>query len=393
MVRLCLASIVAVSVAACDGDDDRGAPATTFTVPPGTHPPGPTTPLPDGMHLRELVEPAPVEAAGFCQGHTLLGLPLARLRVDLDGMAATGAKWLRMDFDWSHVQRLGPDSYDWSSIDMVVREAHARGLEVIALLAYTPEWARPRGAPDKHPPLDPDRFAVYASEAAKRYGPLGVRVWEIWNEPNVSDFWAPRPDPEGYAALLTRATAAIRAVDPGATIISGGLAPAADRSDGMQVRDRTFLARLYAAGAGDAFDVVGLHTYSFPVLPTEPVDWNAFASAPLLHRVMEANGDGDKRVWATEMGAPTGGSRGVTEEHQAQTVRVAYEAWTRHEFAGPLIWFAWRDEGPDTTNQAQTFGLVRHDGSPKPAHASFVETMRSLREAAADTEGATEPEG
>lgn len=374
---------------ACNGDDSRAGPTTTFTVPPGTDPPGSTTPLPDGMSLR--VGPPAVEIAGFCQGHTLLGLPLAQLRVDLDGMAATGAKWLRMDFDWSHVQRVGPDGYDWSAIDAVVREAHARSLEVIALLAYTPDWARPPGAPDKHPPLDPDRFAVYASEAVKRYAPLGVKVWEIWNEPNVADFWAPRPDPEGYAALLTRAAAAIRAVDPEATILSGGLAPAADRSDGTQIRDRTFLARLYEAGAGGAFDAVGLHPYSFPVLPTETVDWNTFTAAPLLYGVMEANGDRDKQIWATEMGAPTVGPRSVSEERQADSVRLAYETWTRHDFAGPLLWFAWRDEGPDTTNQAQTFGLVRHDGSPKPAHTAYVETMRSLREAAAGTDDGTAP--
>lgn len=377
-----VAVVAAVALGACDGGDAHRGASTTFTVPPGTGAPGSTTPPPGRMERPAPAEPAPVDAAGFSQGHTLLGLPLAQLRVDLDGMAATGARWLRMDFDWSYVQRVGPGSYDWSSIDVVVREAQARGLEVLALLAFTPEWARPAGAPDKHPPLDPDRFAVYASEAAKRYAPLGVHTWEIWNEPNVSDFWAPRPDPEGYAALLERAAAAIRAVDSSATVVSGGLAPATDRSDGTQIRDRTFLARLYDAGAGGSFDAVGLHAYSFPALPTEPLDWSSFATAPLLHTVMAEHGDGAKKVWVTEMGAPTGGARRMTEEGQAETVRLAYDAWTKQAFAGPLIWFSWRDEGPDRTDQAQTFGLVRNDGSAKPALTAFVEEMQALRRAA-----------
>src|SRR4051812_8542913 len=59
---------------------------------------------------------------------------------DLDTIAATGARWLRFDFDWQSAEPVA-GQFNWSPIDRVVREARARGLEVLATPAYTPAWA------------------------------------------------------------------------------------------------------------------------------------------------------------------------------------------------------------------------------------------------------------
>ncbi len=34
--------------------------------------------------------------------------------------------------------------------------------------------------------------------AVKRYAPKGVKVWGVWNEPNLTNFWSPKPDPAAY---------------------------------------------------------------------------------------------------------------------------------------------------------------------------------------------------
>ena len=70
-------------------------------------------------------------------------------------------------------------------------------------------------------PADPGPFAQFAGAAAARYAPLGVHDWEIWNEPNGA-FWLPAPNPAAYVAWL-RVMPAIKAADPEATVISGGL--------------------------------------------------------------------------------------------------------------------------------------------------------------------------
>jgi polysaccharide biosynthesis protein PslG len=312
-------------------------------------------------------------------GLGLAGLPRARFDATLDAIAATQAKWLRVDFDWSIIQARGPDAFNWSRVDPIVDGAHRRHLAVIALVTYTPEWARPFGSPDKHPPTDPDDFARFVSAAAQRYSAQGVTTWEIWNEPNVSTFWYPRPDPEGYTALLVRAAAAIRAVDPRSTIITGGLAPASDRANGSQIDVRTFLRRVYDAGGGRAFDAVGLHPYSFPKLPTFPADYNTFLATPALHQVMVDHGDGAKPIWGTEIGAPTGNGGGsVTEAVQAQIVEQAYAQWNAWPFTGPLIWFSFEDAGFNAANRDDHYGLLTADGREKPSFAVFRAVVRAL---------------
>lgn len=365
--------------------DGEGAPPTSFTVPPDTDPPGPTTPPPEGARLPGEVIPPRVWEAGFSPGISILGRSPRQLARDLDAMAGTGARWLRVDFDWSQVQDAGPGAYDWTRVDRVVRAAHRRGMSILALATYTPAWARPEGTTNKHPPTDPDDFARYVHEAAQRYAPLGVHTWEIWNEPNTSSFWEPLPDPEGYAALLVRAAATIRAVDPAATIVSGGLSPASDRADGSRVRDRTFLARVYEAGAAGAFDAVGLHPYTYPSRPLDPGDWNTFLNAAAVHRVMADHGDGARKIWGTEFGAPTPpGARTVPPEEQAAILREGYAAWTAWPFTGPLLWFAYRNDPASNTDG--DFGLVGPDGTRKPAFGAFVDVV-ALLAARGDGEG------
>jgi hypothetical protein len=317
---------------------------------------------------REVAGRAP--DAGFGEGSTLPSRTDAELEQELAGIAATGARYLRMDFDWSYIGRR-EGALDWAATERVVRQARACGLDVLGLLTYTPAWAHPPGASDHHPPTDPGDFAQFAAEAVRRFRPLGVRTWEIWNEPNVAFFWEPAPDPAEYADLLVAAYDAIKAADPDAIVLTGGLAPASDEPDGSRVAPVSFLERVYAAGAGDHFDAVAHHPYSFPALPLDATGDNMFVDVtPRLYEVMRENGDGNKEIWGTEMGAPTGG--GLTTNFVAEYVTEAYEGWRDWSFTGPLLWYSYRDAGSDPDEPEDNFGLVRADYTPKePALSAF----------------------
>jgi hypothetical protein len=377
----CLA-IVAVALIAglsgCSGSDQT-AP-TTFTVPPVTTPLTTATTSTTSTSTTTTTLPPPrAERAGLSPGFGISSLPEPQFDATFDAIAATDVRWLRVDFDWSVIQAAGPTSFDWSHTDRIAAAARARHLSIIALVTYTPLWARPYGTPDKNPPSNPDDFARFVSAAVQRYAPLGVTTWEVWNEPNVSTFWYPRPDPEAYTALLVRASAAIREVEPHATIITGGLAPASDNASGSEIDVRTFLTRVYADGGGPAFTAVGLHPYSFPQLPLFPADYNTFLTAPALYQVMVDHGDAAKRIWGTEIGAPTeGGDGSVTDAVQAQILAQAYEQWTAWAFTGPLIWFSYEDAGSDPANRDDHFGLIDAEGNPKPGFAVFVGIVHAL---------------
>ncbi|HSH60891.1 MAG TPA: cellulase family glycosylhydrolase, partial [Acidimicrobiales bacterium] len=329
-----------------------------------------------GVLGTEVDRPTVGDEVGFAQtSWMLLWGTDAEVDRDLDAMAATGGKWLRLDFDWQSAEP-SPGNYRWTYIDRVVNRAQARGLRILATPAYTPAWARPAGTSDKHPPTDPKAYAAFVKAAAQRYGPRGVHHWEIWNEPNIPLFWQPLPNPAQYAALLRASSAAIRSVDRQAVIVTAGLAPAADTSDGRHISPRTFLSKLYQAGVQDSFDAVGMHPYAWPYGISAPGDWNQWYSLSKTYDLMVANGDSAKKIWATEYGAPTGtNSRSVTEAGQATFVQEAFSAWPTMPWAGPLFWYSFRDQGNDRSDPEDNFGIMRRDFSAKPAMSAFAKAM------------------
>ncbi len=312
---------------------------------------------------------------GFAQGHTILWGSDAQLAADLDGMARSGAGWIRVDFDWPSIQSGGRDAWNWGPTDRVVLAAKARGLSVLAVPAYTPAWARAAGTNGHHPPTDVGDFARFVDEAARRYAPMGVHHWEIWNEPNLGEFWQPAPDPVAYARLLIAASNAIHAADADAFVMNGGLAPATDVF-GDAMAPRNFLFVMYAQGAGPALDAVGMHPYSFPYAPMHHGDWNTFSTLPQTHAVMAHFGDGRKQIWATEAGFGTGrDEHSVNETVQALRVRQILDAWREFDFAGNIFFYTYRDLNPWSSLAFDRMGLVRADGSAKPALAVFKGVM------------------
>jgi hypothetical protein len=163
----------------------------------------------------------------------------------------------------------------------------------------------------------------------------------------------------------------LRATAPaGTVIVTGGLAPAVDAPSGTEIAPATFVARMLAAGAA-TFDAVGSHAYSYPALPSDPAtaEWNSFYRLPVLHDAMTAGGAGDRTVWITEVGAPTGrSSRSVTEARQAEIVADAVRFAETFPFVARTFVFDHRDNAPPTSTEAESqFGLARLDGSHKPA--------------------------
>jgi hypothetical protein len=290
---------------------------------------------------------------------------------ELNDLQALGSRWLRLDVTWSYVQMGGSNSYDWSQDDAPIQGAIARGINVDGNLAYTPWWAQPNGVDDDHyPPSNPADFAGFAAAAARHYAPMGVHTWEIWNEPNNPAFWKPSPNVTQYAAMLVQAYAAIKSVDPTATVLTGGTSLEPTTPTSVSAVD--FLSGLYANGAGGHFDAVAHHPYTWPNMPAngDPGSaWSQMADTnPSLRSLMTANGDANKQIWATEYGAPT---NEVTEAEQSAMIALAFEKFQSYSWAGPMFIYSYQDLGTDRTNDEDFYGLVRSDASPKPSWGAF----------------------
>lgn len=359
-------------------------------------------------------------AAGCC---TPAGVTLGD---QVAGYAATGAGWARLGFDWSSTES-SPGTYTWSR-DAVVSAFHSTGMKVLGVVAYSPRWAADPTCYQSYgshcPPVDPATFASFVSALVERYdgdgiddapGSPRVDAWEIWNEPNLASFWRPTPSPTAYAALLRGAYDAVHAADSSATVVSAGLSPA-----GGTFAPTKFLASMYLAGAAGTFDALGFHPYSYPADPTKIASWNAwqqmFTAFPTvglpdsLRSLMVTYGDGAKQIWATEYGAPTGGDTNgdgvskcdsdgvvatgedscVTEARQATLLSDAYTQWRSYPWAGPLFWYSYQDLATGGLNIQNNFGLIRTDGSHKPAYDAYVAAVQA---ALPDTTAPTAPTG
>jgi len=314
---------------------------------------------------------------GFAAGGDLHNLAPADLARYLDGVRDAHAGWVRIDLNWNVIQYRGPDSYNWAPFDRVVRGVTARGMRVLAGILYTPPWARPADTSSRVPPTQLGDYAAFVKSAVQRYEPMGVRAYEIWNEPNIAAFWSPGPEPERYAQLLKLAYAAVKSVARSATVVSGGLSPHGSygQVDERGMNPLTFLEKMYGAGAARSFDALGWHPFNFPY-GLSLARWSAWSqmssTSPSARSILRAHGDGAKRVWATEFGFPTGStSRDVSEAKQAQLLRKALEALRRRAWAGPAFVYSYRDSGTDDENVEQNFGVVRYDYSVKPAYMAF----------------------
>ncbi|OBI74859.1 cellulase family glycosylhydrolase [Mycobacterium sp. E740] len=294
------------------------------------------------------------------------GTDPATVARQFDLMAQMKVKWVRTDFDWSWIEQ-NRGQFDWGYPDLIVKEASARGMKVLALLTYTPAWAREPNTTSHAPPADAAQFAAFAAAAAERYARRGVRHWEIWNEPNAREFWEPKPDADRYGELFGAAAAAVRKVDPDATLLTGGLTRGGDAPDGSLVSQTTYLERLYGNGTAQQADAVAVHPYSFPFLPMQPnQEIGGFRGLPEVHDLMSRHGDGDKKIWITEFGAPTGtGPAAVSEDAQAEAIVQAREQVQGWSWAGPLFYFELRDGGDDRGDLHQNFGVLHRDLRPK----------------------------
>jgi hypothetical protein len=307
---------------------------------------------------------------GASPGAGFLYLSNSDQAAEVDAAKKAGIRTVRIDVDWSAIET-SPGVFNWSSTDRAMAAVASAGMCPLGLIGFTPKWATnpADNATDSHyRPKDPARYGQFVRTAALRYRST-VSAWEIWNEPNTLNFFKPTTDAAYYTQLLKAGYAAVKGVNSTLGVISAGMAPATD--NGRDIAPLTFLAGMYDAGARGSFDAVGMHPYTYPYLPNDP-STSSFSAAQQMwpmHDIMVNRGDGAKRIWMTEFGAPTGTSpRAVTPQTQADTVRIVLDAAKGTSWLGPAYVYSIRDAGSDLTDPEQNFGLLHRDFAPKPAY-------------------------
>lgn len=209
---------------------------------------------------------------------------------NLELMRQADLAWVRCDFYWDTVEN-PRGTWRFDHIDKVLDQTEARGLNLLVILGYTVPWARPVCD-------HPEPWLQYVRRTVSHFKSR-VKYWEIWNEQNLKHFWVADPDPKAYTQFLKITYEAIKAIDPGAVVVYGGLA-------GVPF---DYYEKTLQAGGGRYFDVMNIHPYRGGLSTAQEIR-SFLGDIQRFHELTAKYCGKDKPLWITEMGWSTPPSLG-----------------------------------------------------------------------------------
>ena len=196
-----------------------------------------------------------------------------------------------------------------------------------------------------------------------------IEAVKLWNEPNNVSHWDYELDRGWtvFAEMVSLAADAVAAERPGLTRVLGGMSPI----------EPAFLQHLWSLGALQKVDAVAVHGF--------PLDWNLWAPEDWPGKLDAVRAVTDLPVWVTEVGV----SSFASEAMQAHGLRCTAETLIGR--APRIHWYslydlpqAWPAETRHRAREGSSYfrhfhmGLLREDGTPKPALAAFREFAPKL---------------
>ncbi|MCA9972651.1 MAG: hypothetical protein KC425_20675, partial [Anaerolineales bacterium] len=298
-----------------------------------------------------------------------------------------GVGWTRVRFQWAETQADGPDGWAPRVTDAQIDAELAAGREVVGLLIGIPDWARaadrlPRGLWLAHD--DPDNsWGVFVKTAVTRYRGR-ITHWIIWNEPDIAageiaHTWD--GSVADFAQLQRVAYLAAKEAAPESVIHLSAFTYWADYYAGTE----QYMARLLdelqrdpeAARHNHYFDVATAHLYFQPD--------QIYALLSYFTDLLRQRGL-PQPLWLVETNAPPMDDPAwpvaapflqVTQAEQAAFMPQALAA-ALAAGAERVAVFKLQDTADDRAANPEPFGLLRRDGTRRPAFASYRVAMQYL---------------
>lgn len=287
-----------------------------------------------------------------------------------DRLRALDARYVRLDHTFDYYDVLQRDGrgrfvYDFSRLDAALDAVLASGAQPVLSLGLTPALLSPTGA-EHAPPSDLRAWRELVTATVRHVNgerQLGVRYWEVWNEPNLSGFWS--GSFQDYAHLYDVTAAAVVAADPTARV--GGPA-----TSGHEYWVRALIEHVAVSRA--RLDFVSWHTYHIrPVMLANQVALvrRELARHPRLR-------DTELMVTEWSLHSDFGARAGyVSDTH----VMAAYAAAVVHTLVDArvdqaLFFEAVDGQPPPGQSTWGRWGALTYDGQPKPVYHALMALNR-----------------
>ncbi len=321
--------------------------------------------------------------------------------VGADQMAEAGTRWALAFMDWSSIENDPghPGTYDWSEMDAYLADAAAHGFQIVVTVMGNPAWTAASWCGPLYPEQMP-ALTQFLTTAVSRYSapPYNVMHWALYNEPDNGDAinfvwlggcWG-RTHPnhasgaggEAYANMLKQAYPAVKAGNPDALVLLGGLAYENwyNGESWSGPFDPNFLDELLAAGGGAYFDVTNFHYYVCWAGVWDTGDRytsDIIGKANHIRNEVELVTGQDKPIMSTEIGRATSGplSDNCTYNDEL-TSRYVVQGYAR-SYAAELPAVFWL-EAVDEDWLQHKYGLLHTDLTPKPAYEAYKTLTKEL---------------
>jgi hypothetical protein len=328
--------------------------------------------------------PAPVQAmpAAAISRDARFGLNEAWRAADASDRA--GAGWSRVLFWWSEMQKDGPGGLNLFATDQdnYIKNEVDRGRQLAGAVLNTPGWASSDGSRNGVPnglylPFDhpENHWGQFMKLMAQHYRGK-VDSWIIWNEVDIShgqwDTWNGSLD--DYVQLQKVAYQAIKAGNPDATVLPFGAAWWYDYGDTITRMLDKLKADPDAAANNYYFDVANLHLYSRAADIPRIIGW--------YRSEMAARGM-SKPIWIGETNAipyddpiwqASKANFRATMDEQASYIIQAFATYVGLDVSRVSVNRA--IDGTDFEAGGEPFGLIRNDGSTRPAFTAYQVVSR-----------------
>lgn len=220
---------------------------------------------------------------GLCEDYPR-GTAAYSIKRDFALMAKYGIKDIRVSIAWGDYEPVKGE-FRWDLLDEKVRYAEEYGIELYPYICYSPYWAT--GTSDwRSPPEDLQDWYDFVYTVADRYKGR-ITHWELWNEGDNRDFWTGSWIDQ--LRLIKKGAEAVKAADPEATTILGGLTNLSP----------SHIDTIFSSGLSDYIDVINIHFYNetWNRAPTEQI----YETTRFVADVIRRN-DASEELWIAEIG-------------------------------------------------------------------------------------------
>ncbi|MDX6504099.1 MAG: polysaccharide biosynthesis protein PslG [Gaiellaceae bacterium] len=295
--------------------------------------------------------PAPAPAPSPTAFGSFVGIDAYRT-TDFAPLAGLGVKNARMD---------NPSA-------ATIVSARTYGIEVLPIVDYEP-WADLNGgAGDKTPPF-PQYYGTWAKRMVDQWRTMASppKVFEVWNEPWLTSFWAPSPNASAYLGLVKAFATEAWSVWPTATI----LVSADSFGTASYPWRKTLLAADTTGFLNDPRILPTTHNYVEGRTPTQvtsnPCAWD-MDRYKCAYSDFKAHGHPNPQVWITEFGWESGV---VGEANQAAYTKQAYASFKSSGMVAKAYSFFLK------SNDTWSYNWLRTDNTQKPVAPAVQQLIAS----------------